>query len=188
MGRNLIETIMGAVVLVVAGMFLVFAYSQAEVKQVKGYEIKASFASVGGVGTGADVRINGVKVGTVVAEILDPTSFNAILTLTVLPNIKLPADTVATIASSGLIGDSYIKLVPGKATDILAPGGTIVRAVDYKSLEEMVGDLIFLATDAPAGKKDGAAATPAAAEVPPSPALPSPEPAPAATAAPATDK
>lgn len=146
MGRNLIETIMGAVVLSVAGFFLVFAYNHADLKQVVGYEITAQFSSVGGLDVGSDVRINGIKVGTVAGYNLDPVTFNAVVHLTILPDIKLPVDTAATIASEGLLGGKFIKLIPGKQADRIAQGGAIARTKDYKSIEEMVGELIFLAT------------------------------------------
>lgn len=152
MGRNLIETIMGAVVLLVAGFFLVFAYTHADLKEVKGYEVTAQFASVGGLDIGADVRINGIKVGTVASNALDPATFNAVVRLTITPEIRLPTDTVATIATEGLLGGKFVKLQPGKAAERIAEGGVIGRTKDYKSIEEMVGELIFLATaDGPQG-------------------------------------
>lgn len=146
MGRNLIETIMGAVVLAVAAFFLAFAYSHADLKQVSGYEITAQFASIGGLETGADVRINGIKVGTVAGHALDPNTFNAVVRLTILPEIQLPKDTTATIASEGLLGGKFLKLEPGRAAERIAAGGAITRTKDFKSIEEMVGQLIFLAT------------------------------------------
>lgn len=162
MGRNLIETIMGAVVLLVAGFFLVFAYTHADLKEVKGYEVSAHFASVGGLDIGADVRINGIKVGTVAGNALDPQTFNAVVRLTIIPEIKLPTDTVATIATDGLLGGKFIKLQPGKATERIAEGGMIGRTKDYKSIEEMVGELIFLATaESPAPAAPPAPAPPA---------------------------
>ncbi|HLO74929.1 MAG TPA: outer membrane lipid asymmetry maintenance protein MlaD [Magnetospirillum sp.] len=175
MGRNLIETIMGAVVLAVAGFFLVFAYSHADLKQVSGYEITAQFASVGGLETGADVRINGIKVGTVAGHALDPASFNAVVRLTILPDIRLPTDTVAAIASEGLLGGKYLKLEPGRSSDRIAEGGAITRTKDYKSIEEMVGTLIFLATS------DGP-------QPPEAPAAPTPPPAPAGSVTPAPEQ
>jgi phospholipid/cholesterol/gamma-HCH transport system substrate-binding protein len=150
MGRNLIETVMGAVVLAVAGFFLAFAYTHADLKQVKGYELTAQFAGAGGLSTGADVRINGIKVGTVSSNDLDSDTFNAVIRLTIMPTIHLPVDTVATIAADGLLGGKFLKLEPGRASERIAAGGTITRTKDYKSIEEMVGELIFLATsDAP---------------------------------------
>ena len=65
MKRNAVETIMGAVVLVVAALFLFFAYTTSEVRAVSGYELTARFDRVGGLREGADVRISGIKVGTV---------------------------------------------------------------------------------------------------------------------------
>lgn len=146
MGRNLIETIMGGVVLLVAGFFLVFAYTHADLRQVQGYELSAQFASIGGLESGADVRINGVKVGTVVGYALDPVTFLAVVRMTVKPEIKLPEDTAATIATDGLLGGKFLRLDPGRAKEYLAEGGMITRTNDFKSIEEMVGQLIFLAT------------------------------------------
>lgn len=146
MGRNLIETIMGAVVLAVAAFFLTFAFTHANFRKVEGYEVKATFASVGGLDTGADVKINGIKVGTVAAQVLDPATFDAVVTLSVAHGIKLPADTVATISSEGLLGGKFVKLIPGKAPTMIADGGSLGPSRNFKSIEEMVGQLIFLAT------------------------------------------
>ncbi|HSV28034.1 MAG TPA: outer membrane lipid asymmetry maintenance protein MlaD [Candidatus Omnitrophota bacterium] len=165
MGRNLIETIMGAVVLMVAGFFLVFAYRHADLEEVQGYELKAQFASVGGLDVGSDVRINGIKVGTVNSHALDPATFNAIVTMTIMPSIQLPQDTVATIATEGLLGGKFVKLEPGRAPDRIAAGGAIAHTKDFKSIEEMVGQLIFLAT----ADQPQAAPAPAPAEPAPAP-------------------
>lgn len=152
MGRNLIETIMGGIVLVVAGYFLIFAYSKADLNEIDGYEITAEFISIGSIGTGADVRINGIKVGSVLRQSLDPKSFNAVLTLGIASEVRLPENTSAAIASSGLIGDAYVRLQPGDSKTTIAQGGRIARTVSYKSIEETVGELIFLATDQGAAK------------------------------------
>lgn len=155
MGRNLIETIMGGVVLLVAGFFLVFAYSQADLGVVKGYSVKASFLSVGGLPNGGDVRINGIKVGSVIDQTIDPTSFDAVVRMTIRPDIHLPSDTVAVIASEGLLGGSFIQLNPGRSSQTIPPDGTITNTKNFKSLEEMVGQIIFLATDNGGAKPNG---------------------------------
>lgn len=146
MGRNLIETIMGAVVLAVAGFFLLFAYSHASIKKIEGYELTAAFTSVGGLETGADVKINGIKVGTVAKRALDPQTFNAVLTLSIDHAVKLPKDTIASVSSEGLLGGKFVKIEPGRSKSMLEVGGSLARTKDFKSLEEMVGELIFLAT------------------------------------------
>ncbi len=146
MGQKLIETIMGAVVLLVAGFFLVFAYSHADLREVKGYAVTAQFSNVAGLDRGADVRINGIKVGTIATMGLDTQTFASIVTLSIRQDIHLPDDTVGSIASDGLLGSKYIRLEPGKSKTTIATGGALARTKDYKSIEEMVGDLIFLAT------------------------------------------
>ncbi|CUW40605.1 conserved protein of unknown function(containing Mammalian cell entry-related domain,36-113) [Magnetospirillum sp. XM-1] len=159
MGRNLIETIMGAVVLAVAGFFLVFAYTHANIKKIEGYEISATFASVGGLDTGADVKINGIKVGTVASQSLDPVTYDAVVKLSIAHGVTLPADTVASVSSEGLLGGKFVKLTPGKSATKIAAGGALGPSKNFKSIEEMVGQLIFLATtdnqppSAPAAKE-----------------------------------
>lgn len=157
MSRNPIETIMGAVVLVVAGLFLVFAYSSADLKQVEGYQLQARFSKVGGLKSGSDVRISGIKVGTVSGEHLDPRTFQAVVEMTLMPTVKLPDDSVATIASDGLLGGSYLKVEPGTSTTMLPENGTLHKVRDYQSLEDLVGQIIFLATQdgSPSSSQNG---------------------------------
>jgi len=152
MGRNAIETVMGAAVLLVAAVFVYFAYNTAQIKAVTGYEVSARFFKVGGLSKGSDVRISGIKVGTVMSNVLDPVTFDAVVNMSIRPDIKLPADTVATISSSGLLGDKYVMLMPGQADETLTEGSEIANTKDFKSLEDQVGEIIFLATG---GDEDG---------------------------------
>jgi phospholipid/cholesterol/gamma-HCH transport system substrate-binding protein len=147
MGRTFVETIMGAVVLAVAGIFLVFALHQSDLGVVKGYTLSASFASVGGLSTGSDVRINGIKVGTVIGQAIDQTTFNAVVKLSLNPTIHLPKDTVASIDSDGMLGSKFLKLAPGHSQDKIAEGGVIENTKNFESLEDTVGKVIFYATD-----------------------------------------
>lgn len=149
MNRNRIETVMGMVVIAVALLFVYIAYNTAQIRTLPGYEISAAFFKVGGLNTGSDVRISGVKVGTVIERRLDPTSFDAIVVMSVANEIKLPEDTVATIASEGLLGGKYVRLEPGTAKTALAPGARIHETRSFKSLEDQVGEIIFLATSRP---------------------------------------
>lgn len=158
MGRNHIETIMGGVVLLVAGFFLAFAYSQADLGAVKGYTVKAAFLSVGGLQNGGEVRINGIKVGSVIDQTIDPASFNAVVRMSIRPDIHLPADTLAVIASDGLLGGKFVQLNPGRSGQIIPADGTIANTKNFKSLEEMVGEIIFLATDSNGAKQGGGGA------------------------------
>ena len=146
MRRNAIETVMGAVVLLVAGVFVFFAYDMAQVKAVEGYEVTALFYKIGGLNEGSDVRISGIKVGTVIDHNLDSESYDARVRMSITREVKLPVDTVASIASEGLLGGKYVRLEPGTDKSYINDGGTITKTKDFRSLEDQVGEIIFLAT------------------------------------------
>ena len=154
MGRNLVETLMGAVVLVVAGYFMVFAYTSTNVRSVRGYEVIAKFERVDGVATGTDVKISGIKVGTLVDQKLDPDTFLAVLRLSLDNSVKLPEDTVAQIASEGLLGSNFVALVPGGADKIIPAGGEIKYTQAPVNLVQMLGKFIFNAADSQGAKTD----------------------------------
>ena len=147
MKRNVIETVLGGVVLVIAGLFLVFAYLGSDVRPVKGYKLIAKFNAIDGLTGGSDVRIGGVKIGSVVDQRIDTKDYRAVVTLTILPSVKLPTDTVARITSNGLLGSKYVKLEPGGETAAIAAESEIKNTKDVISLEEMLGKIIFLVTD-----------------------------------------
>ena len=150
MTGNVIETVMGAVVLVVAALFLFFAYTTSQVRAVQGYQVTAQFERVGALRDGGDVRIAGVKIGSVVSETLDPKTFLATVRMSIDPAYKLPEDTVAEIVSNGLLGDQYLSLVPGGEDKMIPPGGQIKFTQSPVSLENLIGQMIF---SAPSGQK-----------------------------------
>jgi phospholipid/cholesterol/gamma-HCH transport system substrate-binding protein len=143
MKRNAVETVLGALVLVVAALFLFFAYTTGEVRAISGYELVAKFDRVGGLRIGGDVRISGIKVGTILSQTLDPKTFLATVRISVDPSIKLPTDTVATIASSGLLGDNFLALVPGNDDETIKPGGEITHTQPPMDLQSLIGQYIF---------------------------------------------
>jgi len=143
MGKNLVETLMGAVVLAVAGFFLAFAYSTADVRPVRGYAVTAKFKAIDGVRLGTDIKISGIKVGTVVAQRLDPDSFEAVLTFSIDANVKLPVDSSAQVTSEGLLGGTYIALQPGAEDRNLANGGEIKFTQSPVNIVQMLGRFIF---------------------------------------------
>lgn len=147
MKRSFVETFLGGLVVIVAVGFLVFALQATEVGAVDGYGLKARFLKVGGLEVGSDVRISGVKVGTVTDRQLDTDSFEAVVLFTVSSELQLPSDTQAVVTSDGLLGNKYLRLIPGAAPDMVAQGGEITRTRDYRTLEDTVSEIIFLATD-----------------------------------------
>ena len=147
MNKIQVETIMGFVVIFVAAFFLYFAYQDSDLQVVKGYDINARFLKVGGLNVGSDVRINGIKVGTVIAQNLDPEDYVADVKLSISSNIQLPKDSVVSVVSDGLVGNKFIKIEPGKSKEFLQNGDTVANTKDFKTLEDMVGEIIFMVTD-----------------------------------------
>ena len=147
MRRSLVETILGGVVVLVAAGFLLFALQATEVGAVDGYTVKARFLKVGGLEVGSDVRISGVKVGTVTERQLDLDNFEAIVEFTVSGDVRLPVDTQAAVTSEGLLGNKYLRLIPGSAKEFIGDGAEIAQTRDFRSLEDTVSEIIFLATE-----------------------------------------
>lgn len=127
MSHNLVETLIGAVVLVGAGAFLTFAYTNTDAKRVHGYEITARFNRVDGLTNGSDVRLSGIKVGTVTKQELDHKTYQAVVHMSIDPSVKLPEDTFAKITSEGLLGSNYLSLDPGGSDEYLKPGDQIAQ-------------------------------------------------------------
>jgi phospholipid/cholesterol/gamma-HCH transport system substrate-binding protein len=143
MNRNVIETVMGAVVLAVALVFVVFAFSTTGVSTVSGYRVDARFDNAAGLTPGTDVRMSGVKIGSVVRQKLDPKTYFAQVTLSIENDIRLPADTSARIVPEGLLGGNYVMLEPGAAEDTIADGGSIQFTQGAINIVDMVSRLIF---------------------------------------------
>ena len=146
MKKNPIEAVLGVGVLVFSFLFLFLAAGHVNVRPVDGYKLEASFTKIGGLEMGADVRINGIKVGSVTKIDLDPETYMAMLELTIKDNIRLPKDTKAAVVDSGIMGDKYIRLEPGKDSQKLKPYDYLKNTVPYKSLEDNVREFIFLST------------------------------------------
>ena len=171
MNRNLLETVMGAVVIVVAVIFLVFAYHSAEIRSVSGYSLSAKFDHIDGVHDGADIRMSGIKVGTIVSTSLDTKTFQAVVKLSIDNNIKLPEDTIATITQNGLLGDPFMSLVPGNSDKIVPPGGELSYTQSAPSLMALFGQAVFSMSGGGAKPADGGAAPQGAAPANPAPKL-----------------
>jgi phospholipid/cholesterol/gamma-HCH transport system substrate-binding protein len=143
MTRNVLETLLGAIVLAVAIGFLTFAYRSSQVRQSDGYELTARFSRVDGLERGADVRISGIKVGTVVAQNLNPETFQAEVRFTLPESIHLPIDSSAAVVSNGLLGSKYLALVPGGDVDMLKPGDEVTLTQSSVNVEDLIGHFIF---------------------------------------------
>ena len=140
---NKMAIIIGAVVLLAAGLFLFYSYKTANVKSVSGYEVVADFSGIGGLAVGDDVEISGVKIGSVIGVSLDSQTYLARVRMSIDPSIKIPDDTAAMISSQSLLGGRYLALEPGGSEDMLAPGGRIPYTQAPQNLEQLLGQFIF---------------------------------------------
>ena len=150
MKRNVVETVLGAVVILIAAVFLFFSYRTANVGSVSGYQVTADFSNIGGLRVGDEVQISGVKVGQVARIILDPKAYLARVTVDLDQSVKLPSDSAALISSTSLLGGRYLSLEPGAAEDFIANGGRIEFTQAPQNLEQLLGKFIFSMQ----GKKD----------------------------------
>lgn len=149
MRRNMIETIMGGVVLLVAVSFVIFAFRSTSLESANGsgYEVFVEFDDASGLVTGTDVRMAGVKVGSVVSQRLNPDTYFAEVTLSINQTIKLPTDTSARIIPEGLLGGNFVALEPGGAEDYLGGGDQIQFAQGSINVVDLLGRFIFSAAE-----------------------------------------
>jgi phospholipid/cholesterol/gamma-HCH transport system substrate-binding protein len=169
--KHLVETIMGGVVLLVAGIFLGFAYVSADLSPSGGYSVTANFSSVDGLTIGSDVRIGGVKVGVVTGQTVDTKNYRAIIHMNLQSDVRLPEDSKAIVSTAGLLGGNYVKIEPGHGTSFIKPGGEITKTEGAVVLEELIGKIIFLATD-----QDTGSSTPGQPQAPGQPPQQTPPP------------
>jgi phospholipid/cholesterol/gamma-HCH transport system substrate-binding protein len=108
-----------------------------------GYRLEARFDNIGGLKLRASVKAAGVVVGRVEGIRLDPTTYQAIVTVKIDEGYQFTTDTIASILTSGLLGDVYIGLDAGGDTKMLADGGTIAKTQSGIVLEKLIGQFLF---------------------------------------------
>jgi phospholipid/cholesterol/gamma-HCH transport system substrate-binding protein len=145
--RNAAEVLAGLMVLLVAAGFLAYALATSGAAGVPGYPLTAEFDRIDGLGVGSDVRMAGVKVGSVTGTSIDSKTYLAVVGFTVQKDIQLPKDSSAAIASQSLLGGKYLSLVPGGSETMIPSGGRVTITQGSVSLEDLLGKFIFSVTD-----------------------------------------
>jgi phospholipid/cholesterol/gamma-HCH transport system substrate-binding protein len=145
-GRNIVETIVGALVLLVAGVFVFYAFAKSDRSGPNGYEVSARFDRIDGLKRGADVTVSGVKVGSVTDFDLDRKTYQAVVRMVVSSSVGLPLDTNAKVVSESLLGGMVVILEPGSETKMIQPGGEIEKTQGSVPLSELIAKFMFGST------------------------------------------
>lgn len=145
MSKNIFETLVGAIVIIVAAWFLMFFMKHNTAVSISNdhYSLVARFEQADGISVGTPVRIGGVKVGVIVSEDLDPKNYNAIVTFSIDKKIKIPTDSTAKISSEGLIGGKYLAIVPGADDQMLSNNEELKYTQSSINLETLIGKMVF---------------------------------------------
>jgi phospholipid/cholesterol/gamma-HCH transport system substrate-binding protein len=135
------ETLIGAVVVAAVVVALVLFYVFGHAGAGSGYEINARLSKVDGLGIGTEVRIAGIKVGSVTALDLDPKTYLVTVHMRMEDGIKVPTDSSMMINSAGLLGTPYLSITPGGDDTMIAAGGVIenTQSVNANDIMSLVG-------------------------------------------------
>lgn len=146
MKKNIIETIIGFIVITITVFFVAFVYSSATKTRIARatYQVYANFQNVDGIVSGSDIMISGIKVGKVSEVNLDKQTYQAVVKMQLDDNIKIPSDSKASISSSGLLGgNKFIAIDPGAEDFMLKNGDQIINTASAVNLESLIGKFMY---------------------------------------------
>jgi phospholipid/cholesterol/gamma-HCH transport system substrate-binding protein len=125
---NAAEVITGAIAIVVAVALLGLIYLHNGSSSLSGYEITAKIDKADGLGVGTDVRLAGIKIGSVTSFSLDPNNFLVTVHMNIHDDVKIPTDSSLAVSQSSILGSQYIVIQPGGDSTNIQPGGTVSNA------------------------------------------------------------
>jgi phospholipid/cholesterol/gamma-HCH transport system substrate-binding protein len=140
-----LETIIGFLVILVAVGFAVFSYKVSEIRKFSSdtYSVTARFNQVDGITAGSDIKISGINVGSVTGLKLDPASYDAVVTMSLKNDVKVPSDSSAQITTEGFLKNKHIAIYAGSSTEMLKNNGQIKFTQSSISLENLIGKLLY---------------------------------------------
>jgi phospholipid/cholesterol/gamma-HCH transport system substrate-binding protein len=145
----MVETLIGAAVVVIAAVFFLFAYQTSGKSAAAGaYRLSAEFDNAEGVSVGTDVRVAGVKIGSVTGFTLNPENFQAKVEMELDPAVKLTEDATAKVTAEGLLGSKFISLEQGGAETTLADGGMISNTQGAVDIWSLISQAMFQKSEA----------------------------------------
>ena len=147
MKSNTFEAIVGAFVIIISVVFLFFGFSTMKIQNSDSYNVSALFNRIDGIKIGSDIRMSGIKIGTVVSQELDNSSFEAKVLMSIDSKILIPDDSSAKITSDGLLGGNYISIEPGGNDIYLLNNEEIFFTQGSVDLIGLVGEALFSVED-----------------------------------------
>lgn len=147
MQNGFVETLIGAAVVIVAGFFFYYGWNTTGSGAVAGYEVVARFDRVDGIMVGTDVRMSGIKIGTVTSQELDQKTYRALVRMNIRDDIKIPEDSSIKVATEGLLGGTYLAVSPGGADTMLLAGGEFETTQGSIDLVGLLGKAMFSSGD-----------------------------------------
>ena len=143
MKSNTFEALIGALVVIFTLVFLFYGFSSMRINKDDNYNIYAVFNRIDGIKIGSDVRLSGIKIGSVFSQKLDNATYEAIVSMSIKSNISIPDDSSAKITTDGLLGGNYISIEPGGNDIYLEAGDEIIFTQGSVDLIGLVGEAIF---------------------------------------------
>ncbi len=147
MKSNTFEAIVGAFVIILSLVFLFYGFSTMKLQNSDNYNISALFNRIDGIKIGSDIRMSGIKIGTVANQELDNSSFEAKVQMSIDSKILIPDDSSAKITSDGLLGGNYISIEPGGSDIYLLNNEEIFFTQGSVDLIGLVGEALFSVED-----------------------------------------
>jgi phospholipid/cholesterol/gamma-HCH transport system substrate-binding protein len=143
MQNGFVETLLGAAVVAVAAAFFYYGWNTTGSGAVAGYELQARFDRIDGIAVGTDVRLSGIKIGSVTVQELDQKSYRALVKMNIKNDIAIPDDSSIKVASEGLLGGAYLAVSPGGSDDMLKAGGEFSTTQGSVDLIGLLGQAMF---------------------------------------------
>src|SRR5690242_2412583 len=139
MQNNIAESLIGAGVVAIALVFAVYGYYRTSAGSVSGYEVNAKVAKADGLAVGTDVRLAGIKVGTVSDLTLDPKSYLVTVHMNIRDDVKLPVDSSVLVTQAGFLGGQYLSITPGGDDKMMVAGSYFENAQGSIDVMGLVG-------------------------------------------------
>jgi phospholipid/cholesterol/gamma-HCH transport system substrate-binding protein len=143
MQSQYVEALVGTFVLGLAVFILWFGYTRSGTNLSEGYTLSAYFNRIDGINVGNDVKMGGIKIGTVKKQSIDQKTFMAKVELSIQSEITIPNDSSIAVVSDGLLGNKYLDISPGGSEENYKNGEVIEHTQSSINLESLIGHLVF---------------------------------------------